>query len=1117
MKAYVVAPDPVPAVRYVGRLIHHVVEYAARWLTLCAFTTIVLGAGILWLELRIDGAALRPQNAAAVVLTEADRLRFEEPRQVILLVSARATGEPVATPAGFRFLKSIRAELRALPGVRASGILSLAGLPKPHNLNGEFVLDTFLESVPDDPVEFDSLLADARTHHLTEGLLLSPDGRHAALYIPLVENRSVLSVISEIEEWVAHHAQSPFELKLTGPEVAEATLGRMVLRDLLVLVPVMLIVIITLLWVAVGNVGGVVVPMAESLLVLVWTFGAMGWMGVPVTLVTTILPVVLMAIAITDEIHVLERVQALMPETPALSDRSMLDRRNTGLAPHLVPMEPLVPSRAVEKALVEMAWPLAAAAATTALGFLSFSTASIAPVRQFGLFAAFGILAAMVLSFLWVPAMVTVLPARWFASHVPRRDWLRGERVFPRWCLRNPTVAMTVGVVLIATVTPGMFRLRVQDSWVDNFAPETPLVRAEHEYNASFWGSYRFDVVLEGAPNFFYSAAGAALVDDVERLAADAPYITGVLSYRKVLAGVSRALGGSEELPTFATADVADLASIVEMSEMRLQLRQLLTDAGDAARVRLFVRDADYERTSVLTQHLDRVLPPVLSRVNEEVSYHVSGDLPIALTVVDAVVRNQLSSIAWTLPTVAITVLFLFRRVADMLICLVPVVASIILILGGMGYAGMPLGIATSMFASLAVGVGVDFAIHVLERYRLERRSGSDHELALSATFEKTGRGIAWNAIVLAGGFLVLNLSGLKPNHSLGILLASAMVVCYAATFMLLPRILCFVVPGLALLFTGVVRLPTAQAADESRCHNFRSDSAAAELMQKLETDTRAHAGIVRMHIETRYVESHPMYERTKLRPIEKVLWGVSNGDSLETRILYTFSAPGWLAGTTLLLQDFADPKKEDVTWFYLRSFERFTRIDARRQSIEVPGTALTYEDSRGFVSTSRYAFSFTTPPDISIGTAEVIVLACPIDSQVRQDLGYDFLLITVDEEKKIVRRVDYADLSGKPLKSYQLLRAVEIDGVSSPAEIRTEHYADGYVALLTYERWPLRVAPPAELYVPDVTQEKFLPRLERLLAEAGLGARIRKETEAAGAQVREQAPHSDATHDKAK
>jgi len=84
----------------------------------------------------------------------------------------------------------------------------------------------------------------------------------------------------------------------------------------------------------------------------------------------------------------------------------------------------------------------------------------------------------------------------------------------------------------------------------------------------------------------------------------------------------------------------------------------------------------------------------------------------------------------------------------------------------------------------------VDFALHYAYAYWRERRAGRDHDGAVLATLATAGRGVLWNALVLACGFLVLAFSALKPNASLGLLLAAAMVASYGATIVFLPELL---------------------------------------------------------------------------------------------------------------------------------------------------------------------------------------------------------------------------------------------------------------------------------------------------------------------------------------
>ncbi len=112
------------------------------------------------------------------------------------------------------------------------------------------------------------------------------------------------------------------------------------------------------------------------------------------------------------------------------------------------------------------------------------------------------------------------------------------------------------------------------------------------------------------------------------------------------------------------------------------------------------------------------------------------------------------------------------------------------MLFAGLGVAGVPLGIATSMFAALTIGIGVDYAIHLFHAYRTRIRAGADHDAALAGALAGSGRAIRWNALTLGIGFLVLGFSGLPPNRALGLLLAAGMLACWGSTLVFLPRMI---------------------------------------------------------------------------------------------------------------------------------------------------------------------------------------------------------------------------------------------------------------------------------------------------------------------------------------
>jgi hypothetical protein len=586
-------------------------------------------------------------------------------------------------------------------------------------------------------------------------------------------------------------------------------------------------------------------------------------------------------------------------------------------------------------------------------------------------------------------------------------------------------------------------------------------VKAERDFNDSFWGSYHFDVVFEAEPDFFYSSAGARLLEQFEESARQAPAVGGIESPLTPLREIAHGLGEELPLSGLPAMSVADLATVLEMTRGGTSLRRLMTEPGDASRARLYVNSADYAVGVALRDDLDRRLAALPRPGFVEV--HTSGDLPVATELVGEIVANQLRSIAWAMCLVAGVLVVFFTRSLAGLIAMVPVCAAITCLFGGMGLLGVPLGIATSMFASLTVGVGVDFGIHFLHRYRRERSAGSNDAEALEATVAGAGEALRWNALVLALGFLVLTLSSLKPNHSLGFLLAAAML------------------------------------------GSAKPDPAAREIMAGLERDVRSRPLVSHMKIQTHYRKGHRLAEYTEKHATAKTIWGVFAGNAQETWTLYVFSGPGRLAGTTLLLRDRSEGLEGDSMWLYLRAFETFSQLESteRRRAL-VPGTALTYEDARGFIPRDKYDFSFlhsAEHPDAD-DTSSRGILACPKTQELSRDLGYGLLEIRVDPARGIVLEIDYRDLAGEPSKHYRLEEAQQVGERWFPRRVVLEQLAKGSLSPIEYEYWLPEQPPPRALFQPDVSKEVFLPRLERYLRTLGLQQRIGPELDAARRSV---------------
>jgi len=571
--------------------------------------TLALAAMLPRLELQTDGAALYPADDRTVEITVRDRRAFEDPEVLILLLTARPGGPAMTSATGLRTLSQMHESLASLPGITASGVRSAASLVDVAG-SGIGSLGTFLHEIPDNAAELTALLERMRQLPLTDGLFLAADGGAAAIYAPLEPGQDRRQMVAELGRFMAVHTDTSFDLRLTGPVVAETLLGERILADLARLVPVMVLVVVALLLVCLRSVGGVLVAMAKTLVVLLWTGGSMALCSVPITLVTTILPVLLLALCVTDEVHVIARLQARL--------------QDAGTAWQAV-SRPAMEGE-ILSTLRELYRPVVYTSLSTAIGFLSFLSASIVPLRHFGVLAAIGILLAMLATFTLTPALAVLMPRSWFRPRGPRfQD--RSPRIVPeRLARRRRTTAFVAGLLLLVVGIPGLLSLSVQDSWITNFPPDSQLVQAEREFNARFWGTYRFDVVLSGPAGFFHRPEGAALVAETARMAAAAPHAAGVVSCLGPLDSVAELLGlpaGASELPADALKAVVEVAAAYAQ---QVDLHRLLAPDGHAARILIIVNSPDYMRARALAEYVDRELATLVE--GSEVSHHVSGDIP---------------------------------------------------------------------------------------------------------------------------------------------------------------------------------------------------------------------------------------------------------------------------------------------------------------------------------------------------------------------------------------------------------------------------------------------------------------------------------------------------------
>jgi predicted RND superfamily exporter protein len=515
----------------------------------------------------------------------------------------------------------------------------------------------------------------------------------------------------------------------------------------------------------------------------------MGLAGVPVYLTTAVLPVILTAVGLTDEVHLFWHYQIHLDRQP--------DR----------------PREALRRTLDEVVGPITLTGLTTFCGFLSFSASPIAPVQAFSVFTSLGILFCMLWSVTVVPAMLAFLPARWMRrTAAPATGAAPGRVVRALHALaRRPRIVLAALGALSLLAFAGLARLEVQDSWIEGFSAGSPFRRDTAFVNRAFSGTHLL-VAHVGFPRGADREAAAGewrgpLVDPAvlqavarfEDAARALPGVGGVLGPWSHLLAVTTI---SVTYPEMARAELATGAGIArtltrfDAVRGAHRRREVISDDLREGLVTVFLKDANFRDTARLMDRLRAAAREHLGGAGGGLGF--AGDVGVSQAMIPAIVRTQVTSLLLTLLTAFLVVALLERSPVRAFFAVLPAALAVAWVFGAMGWTGLPLGVATSMFCAITLGIGVDFAIHLLDRVRRLRAEGAAEPMARA--LEEAGPAIVGDTLAVALGFGVLAFSRVPPNGRLGLLVAGALLASCLLALVGLPAL---IGKGVRTLFRG--------------------------------------------------------------------------------------------------------------------------------------------------------------------------------------------------------------------------------------------------------------------------------------------------------------------------
>ncbi len=753
------------------------------WCVLTAVAVVTIGLGLFVSRLEFEGdySLMLPQDDPVVARYERTMDLFGAQSVFMLAMAAPADGS-VFELSSLEKLYAITEELEAFQEQGwLEDVISAANVETVQGTAGTIEVGSLLPGPPeteDDARRFRERILEER--QLRDVLVLA-DGSASIIVLrihPDFEDREdVLTEMQVALENTAQRYAGPERFYITGDAPLLVYVNRYMRRDLSLLFPVVVAVVSAVLLISFRLLRGLLLPLVVVLLAVVWTLGLMGATGHKLNMISTFMPVLLVAVGSAYGIHVIN---------------AFLQRQRMGGTK----------LEAVRDVVRDMAGPVFGAAFTTAAGFVTLLSSFLVPSREFGLFSAFGVMAAFLLTMTVIPAVLTLLPKP--RVREPGRLLLvdRAADLAAGALARRPRWSLFAVLAVLGGLLVGVPLLEVESDLSKYFRADSPMIQGQRFVEDRFGGSQELRVVVEAGKRDAFKEP--AMLDFLARLQAfleSREEVGTATSLADLVKEVHYTFRGDDpeyyRIPD-ETRAVAQLLLLYEMGGGEVLRTQVTRDFSKAL-VTARVQSVGMSRFAELKASVDGFLAEELDKLPHDTTAYVTGTPSIYMQISHKLIQSQVVSLGTSLGAVWLIVALVMGSLVAGLCALVPLVVAIAGNFGVMGYTGAQLDMATVMIASLSVGIGVDYAVHFLTRYRRLRCAGQPHQEALALAYRTSGRGIVINVVTLTLGFLVMLLSSFGALAAFGWLITLTMVTSMLGALFVLPAVLGIAQPGFLL------------------------------------------------------------------------------------------------------------------------------------------------------------------------------------------------------------------------------------------------------------------------------------------------------------------------------
>ncbi|MBI5970952.1 MAG: MMPL family transporter [Deltaproteobacteria bacterium] len=691
-----------------------------------------------------------------------------------MMVVGVTNDDGVLNPRTLGKVSRITASALAIKGVAGRDVNAIPTITNVTAEAGGLRVAPLMARNPESAVEIAALKKQLFGNPMFVDRIISADGKTTAVYLPLEKEANGKEIADKLKLITAKEG-GPENYYIAGDPVARDTFGAEMFKLMGVFSPIAGFIMFAAIYLMFRSLFLAASMMAVAMISIVWSMGLLVGLGFPVHIMSSMAPVFLMAIA-TDSIHIFNEFYFRIREGK--------DKKT-----------------AILETMSAVSRPVRYTAMATAAGFGVLLFMSIIPVQVFGGVIAFGTIVLRLLSFSLIPALLTLLNTDKIAKAEgaqggPNEGDIRG----PLATLASIGVNRPVGTVIVSAAAIvisiiGVAKITVNNNMVEWFKKGSDIRTADEVMNKNLGGTSLGYVVAEaGEDGSIKTPAAMRYVEGLQRHLERLPVVGKTSSIADVVKRINYVLhdeGKKYDAIPDNKEEIGQYLFLFGMSAKPSDMDSLVNYPFTKANVwvQLKTWDARAMRAVVAATEEYQKANPLKSG---NMTLKPAGNAYFNLVWNDSVLWDMLKGFLAALAVVFIILALANRSMKWAIVGYVPLLFTILLLYGAVGYMGKDFDMPISVLSCLSLGMAVDFAIHFVSRLkqRLAEGNGKGLKDALLWTASRPGKGIMKNAILFAGAFSVMLFAPLTPYITVGAFIVSMMVLSSVFTLVLLPALI---------------------------------------------------------------------------------------------------------------------------------------------------------------------------------------------------------------------------------------------------------------------------------------------------------------------------------------